>query len=186
MKRNIITTNWILAIFIGVLLFGFSASVVFADSPPNIATDIAWSAGTSSVTDIETAFNNARRQEETQLGIGANTIGTLDLPTQAVWDGMTDDAKALYIINDERVDRAGMQAGVIGLPLTAILPELDDLAQYYADFLLANNATGITQMDNRLSTALTIGPWLIVATNLWHAERISRIFGNHRELLHSR
>lgn len=138
-------TAVVLLTFIWVI---FSVSTVHADSPPNITDDIPWSAsgaGYSNSSDIETAFNYARRQEEIQLGLAANTIGTLDLP--ANWDSMTDDAKALYIINDERQDRAGMKEGVIGLPLTevpntATLPELDDLAQYYADYLLAHSAFG--------------------------------------------
>ena len=135
----------LLGVIAGAFLLAFASGAAYADSPPNINTDIPWSdsgAGYSTVNDIETAFNYARRQEEIQLGLAANTLGTLSLPSQSAWDAMSDNDKALFLINKERTDRANMQPGVIGLPLTGILPELDDLSQYYADFELANDKTG--------------------------------------------
>lgn len=149
-----------------LILTSFSA---LADSPPNLPTsspvnpaadNIHWvdtggeynldvnppvfTASFNGVTDIEAAFNNARRQEEIKLGLAANTIGTLDLPAQAVWDAMSDNAKALYILNDERVDRAGMTAGVIGLPLQGVESHIDDIAENYGDILHDGDFTGHT------------------------------------------
>ncbi len=90
------------------------------------------------------AFNNARRGEEQQLGLPAGALGNLSLPSQAEWNAFSDDQKALYLINAERTAWAGMKPGVIGLPLAGIEPNLDRIAQQYADYLVANNAKGHT------------------------------------------
>ncbi|MCK5830894.1 MAG: hypothetical protein KAH20_11395 [Methylococcales bacterium] len=114
-------------------------------SPPNITTNIPWNAGFGGVSDIEAAYNNGRRQEETQLGIAVNTLGTLDLPVQATWDIMTDDAKALLILNEERQDRAGMQADVIGFPFAGIESHVDNITKNYGDLLHDTDTTGHSQ-----------------------------------------
>ena len=129
-------------LFMAILLLA-SSERVLADSPPNISTEIGWQApGAQHVTDVEAAFNNARREEEKQLGLAVGTLGDLDLPSQAVWDATSDDVKALTIINAERVARAGMKPGVIGLPLTGVQPDLNVIAQEYANYLVTNNLTG--------------------------------------------
>jgi uncharacterized protein YkwD len=134
------------------------SSTVSADSPPNITSDIPWtdsggvfdpengiySAAFGGVNDIEAAYNNARRQEESQLGLSSGKLGTLDLPTQSTWDTYTDDQKAKVILNAERVARNGMTAGVIGLPFTAVQVNVDNVAQGHADYLLYANKTGHT------------------------------------------
>lgn len=135
-----------------ILLVSFSSSI-WALSPPNINSNISWTdsggsgngASFNGVSDIELAFNNGRRGEETQLGLSVNTLGTLDLPTQVDWDKMTDDAKALFILNDERQDRAGMQTGVIGLPLAGIESHIDHIAKNYGDLLHDTDTTGHSQ-----------------------------------------
>ncbi len=149
---------------IALILTSFS---VWADSPPNLPTsspvdkavdNIHWvdtggeynldvnppvtNATFNGVVDIEAAFNNARRQEEIKLGLTSGTIGNLELPAQAVWDAMSDNAKALYILNDERVDRAGMITGVIGLPFEGIEAHIDDIAENYGDILHDGDFTG--------------------------------------------
>ena len=43
--------------------------VTHADSPPNLSSNIAWSAGLVGVADIQTAFNNGRRQERSSLAL---------------------------------------------------------------------------------------------------------------------
>ncbi|QLQ30760.1 MAG: cadherin-like domain-containing protein [Candidatus Thiothrix singaporensis] len=108
-------------------------------------TNIAWSAGYAGVNDITAAFNNARRGEEAQLGLAANTLGSLMLPDQSTWNGMSDDAKALYLINSERAARANMQAGVIGLPLAGIESHIDTVAKNYAQLLHDTDTTGHCQ-----------------------------------------
>ena len=107
----------LIAVLTLLLLFTYG---VKAASPPNLPTDIPWtdtggvydpnngfaSATFNGVADIEAAFNHGRRQEEIQLGLPANSLGTLTLPSQSVWDAYNHNEKALYILNDERVVRA--------------------------------------------------------------------------------
>ena len=168
------------AVFTFLLVLIYSAvniSVVQADSPPNIITDIAWTdtggaynpgagqyaATFNGVVDIQAAYNHARRQEEIQLSLPANTLGNLTLPTQAVWDTYSDDLKALTILNAERIARSGMMAGVIGLPFAGIEVNIDNLAQTHADYLVSSNTTG--HLDGagndpfvRISNDSTLGP----------------------------
>ena len=133
-----------LAIVVGLFCFPAVAS---ADSPPNITVDIPWAesgAQYSDVTDIEQAFNYARRQEEVQLGLPTGRLGTLNLPTQGQWDAMTESEKALFLINAERTARADMlgDGRVLGLPFAGIETNLGRLAQYYAEAIIASNTTG--------------------------------------------
>lgn len=134
----------LLAMLVSMIATGvvLTASPVHAKSPPNIVTDINWSAGYNGVADIMSAFNNARRGEEMQLGLVANTLGNLVLPDQSTWNGMTDDAKALFLINAERTARANMQANVIGLPLAGVESHVDAVAQSYAQLLHDTDTTG--------------------------------------------
>lgn len=132
---------------------------LFAASPPNITTNIVWGTdagengiGFNGTADIMAAFNYARRQEEAQLGLTANTLGNLALPTQSIWDGMTDDAKALFLINAERTGRTGMMPNVIGLPLAGIESHVDTTAQNYAILLHDNDLTGHYQPSGNSST----------------------------------
>lgn len=121
-----------------------------ADTPPNLSTDIDWSdsggtgasAAFQGTTDIELAFNHARRQEEIQLGAGANTISDLVLPSQAIWDQMTDDAKALFILNNERKSRMRLTANTLGLPFAGVERYIDDIASNYAVLLHNSNTAG--------------------------------------------
>jgi len=140
------------SLFIVALLL-IPSAVARADSPPNLTQDIPWAdtGGTfdigagifdatfNGVEDTMAAFNNGRRQEEIQFGIAAGTLGTLDLPSQADWDMLSDDEKALHIANEERIDRAGMLPGVIGLPLQGLEPNIDAIAQSYAELLVSIN-----------------------------------------------
>lgn len=113
----------------------------WAASPPNLTTDIPWvnaENSPSTIAAIEAAFNAARRAEETQLGLTANKLGNLKLPT--TWLTLSDDQKALYLINAERTARAGMRTGVEGLPLAGVEKTVDDIAAAYADLLVATNS----------------------------------------------
>jgi len=100
--------------------------------PPDPNADIAWTGGTSGVTDIQNAFNHARTQENSQLGA---SIPVMSLPSQTEWNSKSDGEKALWLINRERIDR-----GVA--PLSGIESNVTGVAQYYADYLLDNNAWG--------------------------------------------
>lgn len=142
-------------IFIFVVCFALTdAEIAHADSPPNLNSDILWTdtggvfdpanniftATFNGPTDIEAAFNHGRRQEEIQLGLANGTLGNLSLP--ANYSSLSDDEKALLLINEERTARAGMQAGVIGLPLEQVYGPLDAVAQDYAQHLITNDLWG--------------------------------------------
>ncbi len=100
--------------------------------PADPTTNISWSAGTNGVADIQSAFNNARNIENSQLG---TSIPVMSLPSQVEWDNMTDGEKALWLINRERIDRGIM-------PLDNLESNVNGVAQYYANYLLNNNAWG--------------------------------------------
>ena len=138
-----------------VLLLSSSAS--FALSPPNPAADIGWDVDSTvpgdqssapgitagSVEAIEAAFSNARREEEQQYSITPDAMGTLNLPSQTLWDTMTMSERALMIINAERQARNGVNYpghGVVaGLPLEAVESHLNKMAEDYAEYMASNN-----------------------------------------------
>jgi hypothetical protein len=70
--------------------------------PPDPTADINWNAGTLGVADIQASFNNARTQENIQLGLN---LTMLTLPSQGTWDALGNGGKALWLINAERRDR---------------------------------------------------------------------------------
>jgi uncharacterized protein YkwD len=140
-----------------------SAQALPADYPLDPTADIGWSAGTAGVADIQAAFNNARTQENAQLGL---SLPMLSLPSQAEWDALSDNERALWLINAERVDR-GVQ------PLHGVESNVAGVAQYYADYLLDNDTWGHDADGNnpweRLDTNPTIQAchdFLSVAENL--------------------
>jgi hypothetical protein len=102
--------------------------------PSDPVSDIDWltSCGTSGVASIQCAFNNARTNENSQLG---TSLSMLTLPHQSEWDSMSDGEKALWLINRERIDR-GID------PLHGIEANVTDVAQTYANYLLNNDAWG--------------------------------------------
>jgi hypothetical protein len=100
--------------------------------PLDPTSEIPWVGGTTSVTDIQSAFNHARSVENSQLG---SAIPMLTLPSQAVWNAKNSGEKALWLINRERIDR-GVQ------PLHGLEANVSSVAQYYAQYLIDNNAWG--------------------------------------------
>jgi len=106
--------------------------------PDDPTTDIAWSGGTSTVLDIEAAFNNARTEENSQLGI---SLPMMSFPSQSTWDNMTDNEKMFWLINQERTAR-----GV--LPLKNYESNVTGVAGYYAQYLVDNDAWGHEQDGN--------------------------------------
>ena len=102
-----------------------------ASYPPDPAADYEWPySGEGSVADIQNRFNAARNNENTQLG---TSMPMMTLPSQPVWDDMGDGERALWLINRERVDR-----GIA--PLDSTEPNVNGVAQDYAQFLLDNDA----------------------------------------------
>ncbi len=145
-----IRTGWLPATFLLLaILAGADSSparALPASYPPDPTTDIPWNAGTSGVLDIQTAFNNARTQENAQLGLH---LPMLTLPSQLAWDALSNSEKALWLINAERVDRGVM-------PLHGVESNVTSVAQYYAQYLLDNDvfshdADGLSPWD-RLNT----------------------------------
>nr|WP_246119382.1 DUF1566 domain-containing protein [Aliikangiella coralliicola] len=96
----------------------------FVDSYPQ--DDIAWSgANFSDVTEIEKAFNHARR-------IDSTIWQYLKMPEQAQWDSYTLQQKALFLVNSERKAR-GLK------PYAGVSPRVATVAQDFADYLRTNN-----------------------------------------------
>ncbi len=116
---------------------------------PDLTSNIPPSHGFATIADIEATFNNARRQEELQLGLPANTMSDLSLPDESTWDGYTEAQQMLYLLNDERVSRNGIEYDT-GEQRTQIIPiflcpfegmssTLDGIAQGHADYLREND-----------------------------------------------
>lgn len=116
-----------------ILLFTISTRAQYTDLSANITwTGPNVSLGTATVDEIETAYNYARTQENTDL---STNLPQIDFPEASVWQTMNTNARALWIINKERIDR-GIQ------PLEGTAPEVIDVAQQYCQFLIDNDTTG--------------------------------------------
>ncbi len=152
MPLNLFSTFLVIVIFSGCL---------WASSPPNISSDIPWADSTGNeidntaayggVTDIMLAFNHARREEEKQLNLAVGSIADLSLPVQATWDGMSDDEKMLYLLNDERMARTSIVDGVIGLPFAGVESSIDLIAENYANLLHDTDKTDHNQPSGNAS-----------------------------------
>ena len=130
--KNIRSAMLLAVIFLLALLTGADstpAQALPAAYPPDPTANIAWTAGTSGVLDVQIAFNYARAQENAQLG---THLPMLALPSQAAWDALSNGEKALWLINAERVDRGVM-------PLHGVESNVTSVAEYYADYLLEND-----------------------------------------------
>jgi hypothetical protein len=140
------------SIFLVMITF---SGYLWADSPPNISSDIPWTDSTGNgvdntaayggVTDIMLAFNHARREEEKQLNLAVGSIAKLVLPVQAIWENMSDDEKMLYLLNDERMARTGIVSGVNGLPFAGVEASIDRIAENYANLLHDTDKTDHNQ-----------------------------------------
>lgn len=93
----------------------------FNDNP---AEDIPYSGG-STVEEIQTAFNTARASDPTITKM-------LLMPSQSVWDSMSDQEKGLFLLNAERYDR-GIK------PFEGIDPNVVTIAQNYAQTIYESN-----------------------------------------------
>ncbi|MCB0749709.1 MAG: hypothetical protein KDC90_19790, partial [Ignavibacteriae bacterium] len=86
------------------------------------------------VTDIVAAFNNARTVENAQILTTIPLMTTAQLGgSDAAWNANTEPQKALILMNLERVAR--------GIPpFQEVDPNVQSVAQSYAEYLIANNA----------------------------------------------
>jgi hypothetical protein len=171
LKLKKIIGGAVLLIALTLLFGGFRSDRVSAGTalfPTDPTADIPWSpANFNGVADIQAAFNNARATENAQLG---TTIPALTMPSQTEWNGMTDSQKALWLINRERIDRNVANL----LPLDNAETNVTNVAQNFANFLLANNVfdhnAGGQSPWQRLAANPAIGAcsdFLNVAENLY-------------------
>ncbi len=132
--------------------------------------DVAWNQSaytTLTVDQIANAFNNARANDST-------VTSNLQMPSQTVWDNMSESEKALYLINSERCARGiivyeGIEPQVVASP-----------AQTYANYI-STHRTEFTanphQADSRTPwERLTDDAGVIINTNadFWsYAENIA-------------
>lgn len=83
------------AIFLSLVWFLCFSAPIPASYPPDPTWDIQWPYSTeNSVSDIQNRFNLARSAENAQLG---SSIPMLLLPSQAIWDAMSDGERAVYL-----------------------------------------------------------------------------------------
>ena len=175
-------------LFISLLFFSQSA---FAQSPPNNSLDVTWdsdpvTAGAQSsattITAIQNAFNNGRRQEEIQKNLTINILGSLTLASNFLT--LSKSQKILLLINLERACRAGIDydgaggiAPVLGLTLDGLDPTLTTVAQNHADWLQTNNlfqhtGSGGNSPFDRIQNAYalnTCSEFLASAENIYSA-----------------
>ncbi|GAB5519368.1 MAG: hypothetical protein RhofKO_16190 [Rhodothermales bacterium] len=148
-----------------------------AQMPPPLTSNISPCCGFTTIANIQDSFNNARRQEETQLGAAANSIANLTLP--ANWDTLSDEEKAFFLVNDARTSRAGVTYSdrtVIGLPLQMMESHLQQLIVNHNQDMIDNNFwshTGsdgrgpFTRMDDDATLGGTCDEFMIVGENLY-------------------
>lgn len=115
--------------------------------PPDPKSNINASVSFVDVASLQTAFNNARNVENSQLGIN---IPLMTVPSQTEWNGMGNNEKAFWLMNRERLDR-GVHA------LHGVEPNVNSVAQGYATWLLTNNQWG-HNVDG-------LGPWTRLNNN---------------------
>jgi uncharacterized protein YkwD len=134
-----------------LLLLTLLTQSVLAQSPKDLLTNVDLTSCTdcttgapdgffSSETQVINAFNFARRREEADFSMAANALGNLTLPVG--YSSMTHAQKMFYLINVERVARAGKNYGgviPIGLPLDNVESNLSTLAQNHANDMVTNN-----------------------------------------------
>ena len=143
-----------------LLLCLFSLSII-AQSPPELLTPIDYDSNPTlagiqfdriSVAGIAAGFDNGRRNEEIQFGLPTNALGNLIMPTQADWDAWTTDEKVLFLLNEERTTRDGIdyndgQGPVKGYPLTGIEANIDALAQAASSNFSISGFSGTIDAD---------------------------------------
>jgi uncharacterized protein YkwD len=127
-----------------LLLIGtlFIYCVSYAQTPPNLTADMnpgSYTAYNSSLS-IAANFNAGRRFEETNLGLAANSLGSMVLPSN--YSSMTLAQKTLFIVNSERACRNGINygSGVLTVkPLYGVESNLSNVAQLHANYLMSSN-----------------------------------------------
>jgi len=153
------------------LIFLLIAFGINAQTPPILTSNIPFDTdltmpnnqgGYTDVADIELGYNNAKRMEEVQFCLAANSIVDIVMPSQTVWDNFSYDEQFLFLANAERTARAGLDycngdGPVLGLAFTGIEQNIDDIAQNHADFLIASQSTSASSQSSTIDQNLVIG-----------------------------
>jgi hypothetical protein len=86
------------------------------------------------VTTASNFINSLRTKENAvlQTVTGAVQMPMISFPSQDTWNSMDDDARFLWLINEERKARNLK-------PYSGVWPALDSVSQYYADYIRVNN-----------------------------------------------
>lgn len=139
-----------------------TASFSFGQAPKNLKADIklpndaAYTSAPNGFPVFDTpaqvvnAFNYARRQEEKQMKLPTNSLGTLSLPEN--YKALPAADRALFITNSERTARAGANYGAgksLGLPLEGLETNLNAVAQAHATDMTTHHFFGHTSKDGR-------------------------------------
>lgn len=147
-----------------ILPLALFAIFSFAQSPPELFNLIPYDSNPTiagnqfdrlSIAGIAAGFDNGRRNEELQFLIPPNTLGNLIMPSQAVWDAMSTDEKVLFLVNEERTARHGIdyndgRGPVKGYPVTGIESNLDNLAQTLAANFSISGFSDVLDIDPEL------------------------------------
>lgn len=105
----------------------FSPGNSLATYPADPVSDTDWPySNETEVADIQSRFNTARANENSQLG---TSVPMLTFPSQSDWNDKSEDEKALWLINRERIDR-GLD------PLHGLEANVTQVASDYAQYLL--------------------------------------------------
>ena len=147
----------------------FFALPLMASYPPDPLSDIEWPYSTeNSVAAIQSRFNTARTNENSQLG---TSIPMLSLPSQSVWDSMSDGERALWLINRERVDRDLT-------PLHGIEANVTSVVQAYAQYLIDNDVFSHTADGKTPWQRLMENPLINACHDSYMAENLAGFWGS--------
>lgn len=108
---------------------GQTSPAAFDGYPVDPPNDIELEQNLLAWADMVAAFNRARLRENEMLGLAMPPIVFPDADT---WEAMSDGERSLWLINEERVAR-----GLI--PMQGLEANVMEVAQGYAEWLLANN-----------------------------------------------
>jgi len=153
-----------------ILLLIFIFSTGFTQTPDTLETAIIYDSDPNmsgiqnnyGVADIEGAFTNAHRLEEAQFCFSTNSINDWSMPVQADWDAMSIDVKFLFLMNEERKARGGLDycngfGPVKGSPFTGVEMNIDVLAQSYVDNLLMTGTKSLSAFADDVNADNRIG-----------------------------
>jgi len=117
----------------------------YTDTPPNNGQNIPYFTVGTKPSDIEAAFNYARSKDP-------SVETNLTLPSEEVWNSMSQEEQALYILNKERTDR-GLK------PFEGVVPfntpnSLAQVAQNYTEVLFKSN-TLAHDLDGSVTERIT-------------------------------